>query len=101
RLSRAGGRRGQREEAERLRRRSRGDDKERGGVPVAYITPSKPQATQPAYSRILLKLSGEALMGPDAFGINRETVDRIVAQVKGVSELGVQGAVVGGRGGSV
>ena len=30
---------------------------------------------QPAYHRILLKLSGEALMGNDAFGINRETVD--------------------------
>jgi uridylate kinase len=51
----------------------------------------------PAYSRILLKLSGEALMGPDAFGINRETVDRIVREVKEVSELGVQvGVVIGG-----
>ena len=50
-----------------------------------------------AYSRILLKLSGEALMGPDAFGINRETVDRIVREVKEVSELGVQvGVVIGG-----
>jgi uridylate kinase len=51
----------------------------------------------PAYSRILLKLSGEALMGPDAFGINREAVDRIVREVKEVSELGVQvGVVIGG-----
>jgi len=51
----------------------------------------------PAYQRILLKLSGEALMGNDAFGINRETVDRIVRQVKEVSELGVQvGVVIGG-----
>ena len=32
----------------------------------------------PAYDRILLKLSGEALMGNDAYGINRDTVDRIV-----------------------
>jgi uridylate kinase len=51
----------------------------------------------PAYSRILLKLSGEALMGNDSFGINRETVDRIVGEVKEVSDLGVQvGIVIGG-----
>ena len=52
---------------------------------------------KPAYQRILLKLSGEALMGNDAFGINRETVDRIVGEVKEISELGVQvGIVIGG-----
>jgi uridylate kinase len=52
---------------------------------------------KPAYDRILLKLSGEALMGADAFGINRETVDRIVQEVKEVSQLGVQiGVVIGG-----
>ena len=52
---------------------------------------------KPAYERILLKLSGEALMGPDSFGINRETVDRIVQEVKEISELGVQiGVVIGG-----
>ena len=52
---------------------------------------------KPAYQRILLKLSGEALMGNDAFGINRETVDRIVAEVKEISGLGVQvGIVIGG-----
>jgi len=36
---------------------------------------------QPAYKRILLKLSGEALMGDDAFGINRATIVRIVGEV--------------------
>ena len=57
--------------------------------------PNPPQ--KPAYQRILLKLPGEALMGNDAFGINRETVDRIVRQVKEVTELGVQvGVVIGG-----
>jgi uridylate kinase len=57
---------------------------------------SNPPA-KPAYQRILLKLSGEALMGNDSFGINRETVDRIVAEVKDVSDLGVQvGVVIGG-----
>ncbi|MCL4687747.1 MAG: UMP kinase [Burkholderiales bacterium] len=53
--------------------------------------------TTPAYTRILLKLSGEALMGDDPYGINRGVVERIVAQVKEVAELGVQvGVVIGG-----
>lgn len=52
----------------------------------------------PAYKRILLKLSGEALMGDDAYGINRETIMRIVGEVKEVVELGVQVAVVVGGG---
>lgn len=44
----------------------------------------------PAYKRILLKLSGEALMGDDAYGINRATITRIVTEVKEVVDLGVQ-----------
>jgi uridylate kinase len=52
----------------------------------------------PAYKRILLKLSGEALMGDDAFGINRATIERIVAEIGEVTRLGVQVAVVIGGG---
>ncbi|OGA23373.1 MAG: UMP kinase [Betaproteobacteria bacterium RIFCSPLOWO2_02_FULL_67_26] len=52
----------------------------------------------PAYKRILLKLSGEALMGGDAYGINRETVDRIVGEIAEVVNLGVEVAVVIGGG---
>ncbi|CAN4270930.1 PyrH Uridylate kinase [Methylophilaceae bacterium] len=52
----------------------------------------------PAYKRILLKLSGEALMGDDAYGINRATINRIVAEIKEVVDLGVQVAVVIGGG---
>ncbi|MBP6344566.1 MAG: UMP kinase [Neisseriaceae bacterium] len=53
--------------------------------------------TTKTYKRILLKLSGEALMGGDAFGINRNTIMQIVAQVKEVVEMGVQvGIVIGG-----
>ena len=52
----------------------------------------------PAYKRILLKLSGEALMGDDSYGINRATINRIVAEVKEVVDLGVQVAVVIGGG---
>ena len=51
----------------------------------------------PAYRRILLKLSGEALMGDDAYGINRDTVGRIVSEIGEVSALGVEiGVVIGG-----
>ena len=49
------------------------------------------------YRRILLKLSGEALMGDDAFGINRATIERMVAELKTVVLAGVQmGVVIGG-----
>jgi len=51
-----------------------------------------------AYKRILIKLSGEALMGDDAYGINRATIDDIVAQIKAVVDLGVEVAVVIGGG---
>ncbi|MBR5676387.1 MAG: UMP kinase, partial [Neisseriaceae bacterium] len=50
------------------------------------------------YRRILLKLSGEALMGSDSFGINREVVMSIVSQIKEIVDLGVQVAVVVGGG---
>jgi uridylate kinase len=53
---------------------------------------------KPAYKRILLKLSGEALMGNDPYGINRETIERIVAEVAEVVHLGVEVAVVIGGG---
>ncbi|MDO6385221.1 MULTISPECIES: UMP kinase [unclassified Uliginosibacterium] len=50
-----------------------------------------------AYKRILLKLSGEALMGDDAYGINQGVVSRIVAEVAEVARLGVEvGIVIGG-----
>lgn len=52
----------------------------------------------PAYKRILLKLSGEALMGDDSYGINRATISRIVSEIKEVVDLGVQVAVVIGGG---
>ena len=53
--------------------------------------------TTPAYQRILLKLSGEALMGDDAYGINPDVVSRIVGEVAEVARMGVQvGVVIGG-----
>ena len=50
------------------------------------------------YKRVLLKLSGEALMGDDAFGINRAAIEGMVAQIKAVVDTGVQMAVVIGGG---
>ncbi len=53
--------------------------------------------TTPKYRRILLKLSGEALMGEDAFGINRATIERIVDEINEVAAMGVAiGVVIGG-----
>jgi uridylate kinase len=52
---------------------------------------------KPVYKRILLKLSGEALMGDDPYGVNRETIDRIVSEIKEVCDLDVEvGVVIGG-----
>jgi len=49
------------------------------------------------YKRILLKLSGEALMGEDAYGINRQTIEGIVQEIAAVARLGVElGVVIGG-----
>ena len=51
----------------------------------------------PKFRRILLKLSGEALMGADSYGINRQTITEIVGEIKSVVDMGVQvGVVIGG-----
>jgi uridylate kinase len=51
----------------------------------------------PQFKRILLKISGEALMGADAYGINRQTISEIVEEIKSVVDMGVQvGVVIGG-----
>lgn len=49
------------------------------------------------YHRVLLKLSGEALMGDEPFGIDAKVLDRMAQEIKEVVELGVQvGLVIGG-----
>ena len=52
----------------------------------------------PVVQRVLLKLSGEALMGPDAFGIHHDTIVRMVEEIAEVVHMGVQVAVVIGGG---
>jgi uridylate kinase len=53
--------------------------------------------SEPAFRRILLKLSGEALMGSQGFGIDPDVTARIAQEIREICELGVQvAAVVGG-----
>jgi uridylate kinase len=54
--------------------------------------------SKPVYKRILLKLSGEALMGEGTYGIDRGTLERIVAEIAEVVRMGVETAVVIGGG---
>jgi uridylate kinase len=53
---------------------------------------------EPAFRRILLKLSGEALMGPLEYGADKDRIAAIAAQVKHVADRGVEVAVVVGGG---
>ena len=54
--------------------------------------------TAPKYARVLLKVSGEALMGSGQFGIDIATVDRIARDVKEAADLGIQICLVIGGG---
>lgn len=52
----------------------------------------------PKYKRILLKLSGESLMGDKSFGMDPAIIEHYARDIKGITELGVQVAVVIGGG---
>ena len=53
--------------------------------------------TTPSFKRILLKLSGEALMGDGTFGIDPKVLDRMALEVGQLRGIGVQvGLVIGG-----
>ena len=55
-------------------------------------------STEPSYTRILLKLSGEALMGESSYGIDPQITTRIAQDIAEIQALGVQTAVVIGGG---
>jgi uridylate kinase len=57
-----------------------------------------PSATPPHYKRILLKLSGEALMGESSYGIDPAVATRIAQDIAEIQSLGVQTAIVIGGG---
>jgi uridylate kinase len=55
------------------------------------------QSGQPAYRRILLKLSGEAFMGTQDYGVDPKVLDQVASEVAELSNLGVEiGIVIGG-----
>jgi uridylate kinase len=55
------------------------------------------QGVQPRYQRVLLKLSGEALMGGAEFGIDPPIIERVAAEVKEMVDAGIEvGIVIGG-----
>jgi uridylate kinase len=57
-----------------------------------------PAATNLAFGRVLLKLSGEALLGEKPFGIDRNFTDYLATEIREVHELGVEVAIVIGGG---
>jgi len=59
---------------------------------------ASPAAKAPAYRRVMLKISGEALMGDQGYGLHPPTVERIAAEVKKVHDLGVEVCMVIGGG---
>ncbi len=60
--------------------------------------PSAESGAKPAYKRILLKLSGEALMGDLGFGISPDVMGFLAKELKGIVDMGVQVALVVGGG---
>jgi uridylate kinase len=74
------------------------DKRQRGrGMTEGVATITAPVA-RPAYKRILLKISGEALMGPLQYGLHPPTVERIAKEVAGLHRLGVEICMVIGGG---
>lgn len=53
---------------------------------------------QPEYKRVLLKLSGEGLMGDKSFGMSAEVISALAGQIKSVYQMGVQVCIVVGGG---
>ncbi len=53
---------------------------------------------KPIYKRVLLKLSGESLMGPEGYGINAQVIEEIAEELKELTELKVEIAIVIGGG---
>ncbi len=65
---------------------------------MAAATDDESMSEPTVFKRVLLKLSGEALMGSQSFGIDEEVVLRIAEEIKGVHKLGVELAIVIGGG---
>lgn len=71
---------------------------ERMQEPISEEEAERPTGTQLKYGRVLLKISGEALMGDQDFGINPAVVDTIAGEIYKAIQQGVQIAIVVGGG---
>ncbi len=69
-----------------------------GGFSAIKITFAQKKSMLPKYKRILLKLSGEALMGEKNFGLDSDVISRYAQDIKSITDLGVQVAIVIGGG---
>ena len=90
--------RGHRAAGQRFRRRGRGN----GGKELTRRRPAavrcedgcerarRDAMAEPIYRRVVVKVSGEALMGPDGFGIHQPTLERIAADLVATQALGVE-----------
>jgi uridylate kinase len=67
-------------------------------VVSVWVNDMGTEPPKPAYKRVLLKISGESLMGDDAYGINTRALEEIGGQIKQVKELGIEIALVIGGG---
>lgn len=76
----------------KLRHGEKANATERERIHMSSTTPT------PKYRRVLLKLSGEGLMGDKQFGLDTNTVERIAGEIKSVHDMGVQICLVIGAG---
>jgi len=67
-------------------------------MPTGTVAATAEEKATPVYRRVLLKLSGEALMGDREYGLDPVTVERIATEVRTVSDLGVEICLVIGGG---
>jgi len=67
-------------------------------MPTGTVAATADEKSTPVYRRVLLKLSGEALMGERDYGLDPATVERIAAEIRTVSDLGVEICLVIGGG---
>jgi uridylate kinase len=67
-------------------------------MPTGTVAATADEKATPVYRRVLLKLSGEALMGDREYGLDPVTVERIATEVRTVSDLGVEICLVIGGG---
>jgi uridylate kinase len=62
------------------------------------MSTSAAESTKPAFQRILLKLSGEALMGAQSYGIDTLVAESVAREIKAIYDLGIEIAIVVGGG---